>query len=223
MVSTVARFTRPIVALLFSLGLATLVLAEVNLYALEGRAHRDPKDFKVRLQLGKEYSSLFDDRRQFADAAKAREYLDQALKLVPGSLEAQARLAVVHCLEARERNSKHKAREGVDTLDRLVAQDVNNPLLRQLRGFVGIEVPSEFNEADEALVDLKFVEEILRKDPSAAGKYDLNVPKIHLKLGKCYRARGDLESARKSWQLAVSTGGNGREARTAQRLLTKNR
>jgi len=197
--------------------------SDVDFYALEGRVLRDPNDLKTRMTLGKEYTRRFDESRAAEDGAKAHRHLEYAVKLDPGSIEAKARFDVVLCLEARESNSHSKAKSALADLDRLVQANPSHPLVRELRGFAGIECPAEYERAGQALEDLTAVEEQIRKTPTIVQTYDLNVPKVYLKLGKCYRAKGDMVNAKKWWQKAVDTGGDTREAKSAARLLGKNR
>ncbi|MBI4862500.1 MAG: hypothetical protein HY815_19900 [Candidatus Riflebacteria bacterium] len=201
--------------------LAPAIAAEVNLYALEGRVVREPQNLQVLLQLGQEYSRRFDEGRLQDDSRKGREYLDRAVKVAPQSVEAKARSAVLTCLDARERNSKNLARKGLSELDALLVVEPNNPLVRELRGFVGIEVPGEFVRVDQALSDLTFVEEQARKNPSIINTYALNMPKVFLKLGKCWRAKGDMANAKKWWQEAVQASPTSWEGKTAARLMRK--
>jgi tetratricopeptide (TPR) repeat protein len=218
------RVTPSMCAFAVSLGLTLSVAVPAwtqDLYALEGRAQREPTNVKVLLELGKQYTRKFDESRHQLDAAKAEDYLRRALKIDGANAEIIARYGVILCVQAREKNSKDLARDGLKELDRAVAGAPDNPVPRSLRGFVGVECPSEFNRLDQALNDLSSVEELLRKDPGLPTRYDLNVPQVYVKLGKCYRAKGNLANARKFWQIAVTTAPTSREGQTAARLLKK--
>lgn len=192
-----------------------------DLYALEGRAQREPNNIKVLLELGKQYTRRYDESKHQPDATKAEAYLKRAMQADGSNMDVIARYGLIVCIQAREKNSKDLARSGLKELDRAVAGASDNPVPRSLRGFVGVECPSEFNRLDQAMADLIAVEELLRKDPGIPGRYDLNVPQVYVKLGKCYRAKGNIADARKFWQIAVSTAPTSREGQTAARLLKK--
>lgn len=190
-------------------------------YALEGGVLREPNNLKLLIRAGRLFTRRFDEKRQDADLGKAEHYLERAAKLDPSSNEAKARYAIARALRAREKNAKDVAKGALRDLDAVVASDPNNLLFRSLRGFVEVEVPGDFNRMDQGLDDLKLVEDALAKDPSAKAKYDLDVPKIYVKLGKAYRARGKVAEAKRSYQAAITADPGSFEAKTAEKQLKK--
>lgn len=215
--------------LVLSLGLAALAVAPVaqaadladDPYALEGRAMREPNNLQVMIKAGRIFTKRFDESKNAADLAKAENYLEKAVAIDPKSNEAMARYAVARALRAREKNDKGLAKQVLKELDLAVNSEPANPLLRALRGYVEVEVPGDFNRMDQGLADLQQVEEALKKDPSVKEKYSLDVPKVFVKLGKAYRARGKLPEAKRSWEAAVTADPSSREAATAKKLLAK--
>jgi hypothetical protein len=184
------RHTAAAVTLAALVGLATPAQCQDDPYALEGRVMREPNNTALLIKTGRMFTRRFDQRRQDADLSKAEHYLERAARSEPGNHEAKARYAIARALRAREKNAKDMAQGALKDLDAAVTAEPNNPLFRSLRGFVGVEVPGDFNRMDQALADLKFVDDALKKDPSVKDKYNLDVPKIYVKLGKAYRARG---------------------------------
>jgi tetratricopeptide (TPR) repeat protein len=195
--------------------------ADEDPYALEGAAMREPGNLKLMLKAGRIFTRRFDETRRVEDLNKAEHYLEIATKIDPKSAEAMARYAVARALRAREKNDKGLAKSALKELDTAVTSEPENPLLLSLRGFVEVEVPGDFNRMDQGLADLTKVEEQLKKDPTIKAKYELDVPKIYVKLGKAYRARGKLPEAKRSWEAAVAADPNSKEAATAKKLLNK--
>lgn len=190
-------------------------------YALEGRVMREPNDLRLLIRTGRLFTRLFDEKRQEKDLGKAEHYLERAAKLDPSSAEAKARYAIARALRAREKNAKDVARGALRDLDAVVAAEPTNLLFRALRGFMEVELPGDFNRADQGLEDLKMVEDALAKDPSTKVKYDLDVPKVYLKLGKAYRARGKVAEAKRSYEAAIAADPGSFEAKTAEKQLKK--
>ena len=58
------------------------------------------------------------------------------------------------------------------------------------------------------------------KDPHVLLIEHIEPAEVYLKLGKAYRAKGNMELARQMWTRA-SSGAPGRERETATRLLAK--
>lgn len=192
-----------------------------DLYALEGRVTREPTNVPLLIQLGKTYSTAYNDSRQQGSSGKAMVYLEKALALEPSNLVAQGWYGVIHCMVARDKNSKDMANKGLKMLDKAVATDGANLTLRALRGNVGVECPADFNRLDQALADLTMVDEALAKDASVGAKFDINVPRVYLRLGKAYRAKGDLTKAAKYWAQSVKAGPDTRDGIAATGLLRK--
>jgi tetratricopeptide (TPR) repeat protein len=215
------RHTAIAAVALAALSAAPAARCQDDPYALEGRVMREPNNTALLIKTGKLFTRRFDAQRQEADLSKAEHYLERATRQDPNSPEAKARYAIARALRAREKNAKDLAKGAVKDLDAAVALEPSNPLLRALRGFVEVELPGDFNRMDQGLQDLQFAESALQKDPSIRAKYDLDVAKIYVKLGKAYRARGKVAEAKKSYEAAVSADPNSHEAKTAQKLLKK--
>lgn len=216
--TAVAAFT---LAAVLSLAAAPSARCQDDPYALEGRVMREPNNLKLLIRTGRMFTRRFDEKRQESDLGKAEHYLERAAKLDPSSHEAKARYAIARALRAREKNAKDVAKGALRDLDAVVTADPNNLLLRSLRGFVEVEVPSDFNRMDQGLADLQFVEDAVNKDPSAKTKFDLDMPKFYVKLGKAYRARGKVAEAKRSYEAAIAASPGSYEAKTAEKQLKK--
>jgi len=212
-----------------SLSLAAMAVTPVRAagleddpYALEGRAMREPNNLQVMLKAGRVFTKRYDESHHPEDLSKAERYLQMATQLAPTSNEARARYAVARGLRARDKNDKALAHQVVRDLDTSVTNEPQNPIFRELRGFVEVEVPSDFNRMDQGLADLQMVDSMLKADPAGVkAKYDLDVPKVYLKLGKAYRAKGKLAEAKAAWTTAAESDPNSRDAQAAKKQLEK--
>lgn len=190
-------------------------------YALEGRAMREPNNFQVMLTAGRIFTRRFDEGKKPEDLGKAELYLEKATRIDPKSTEAAARYAVARALRAREKNDKGLAKQVLRELDAAVASEPDNPLLHALRGYVAVELPGDFNRMDQALADLTFVGDAIKKDSTVTQKWKLDLAKVYFKLGKAYRARGKLPEAKRAWEASVLADPSSREAQSAKKQLAK--
>jgi hypothetical protein len=193
-----------------------------DLSAKEGRLIREPNNVKLLVEVGRGFCKMYDETRTKIDANKAQQYLARAVELDPRNMSALALRGVVRCIEADSQNSKPLAKMGLADLDQAVNGAPSNPEVRSLRGYVGVECPAEFNRLAQATSDLRMVDGWIKKDPSIVKRYELNTTKLNFKLGKCYRASGDVASARKYWTLAAANTSH-RDGQAAARLLSKYR
>jgi tetratricopeptide (TPR) repeat protein len=193
-----------------------------TLSAKEGRLIRQPNNVALLLDVGREYCKQYDETRAKIDANKAQQYLAKAVQLDPKNMAALAYRGVVRCIEADSQNSKPLAKLGLADIDAAVNGAPSNPEVRSLRGYVGVECPSEFNRLSQATSDLRMVEGWVKKDPSMVKRFELNLTKLNFKLGKCYRAAGDMTTARKYWTVAAANSSH-RDGQSAARLLSKYR
>lgn len=215
--------------LVLSLGLAALNLFPATLaagvgddpYALEGRAMREPNNIQVMLQAGRIFTRRYDENKRADDLSKAQLYLEKATKIDPKNNEAKSRYAVSKALQARDRNDKALAKQVLRELDESVAAEPSNPLLKALRGFVEVEVPGDFNRMDQGLADLEAVDKALKADPSIKEKYNLDLSKVYFKLGKAYRAKGNLPEAKRAWEASAAADPNSRDGQGSKKQLQK--
>ena len=216
-------------AVLVSLSLAALAVAGVahaaaadeDPYALEGRAMREPNNLQVMLKAGRVFTKRYDESRHPEDLSKAERYLQLATQLSPTNNDAKARYAVARGLRARDKNDKSLAHTVLKMLDECVTAEPQNPVYHELRGFVDVEVPGDFGRMDQGLADLQMVDGVLKGEAGAKTKYDLDIPKVYVKLGKAYRAKGKLAEAKAAWQAAIDAGPSSKDADTAKKLLSK--
>lgn len=206
---------------LAGVALVAPVRADDDPYALEGNIMRDANNVKLLTRAGKAFTKRFDEGKNEADLGKAEHYLERAAKLDPNDPVVKARYAIARALRAREKNAKSMAQGAVKDLDAAVASAPENLLVRELRGFVAIELPSDFNKMDQGIADLEQVEKAYKADPSVKSKFELDVAKLYFKLGKGYRARGKLPEAKKAWEAAIASEPNSFSAKSATNQLKK--
>lgn len=188
-------------------------------YALEGRAMREPNNLQVMLTAGRVFTRRYDEGKKIEDLGKATNFLERATKINPKSAEAMARYAVARALQARDKNDKGLAKQVLRELDEAVASEPENPLIKALRGYVEVEVPGDFGRMDQGLADLQFVEAAYKKDASIREKLNLDMAKVYFKLGKAYRAKGNLPEAKRAWEAAIAVDPNAKDAQNAKKQL----
>jgi tetratricopeptide (TPR) repeat protein len=212
-----------VIVVALALGAVPVMAAglEDDPYAMEGRAMREPNNYQIRIKAGRIFTRRYDETRKMEDLNKAEQLLKEATQLQPKNNDAIARYAVAKALRARDKNDKGLAKQVLKDLDTAVGAEPQNPLYRALRGFVEVEVPADFNRMSQGLDDLKQVDAALKADPGAKTKYELDVPKIYLKLGKAYRASGNIGEAKKAWEASVAADPGSKDAAAAKRLLQK--
>lgn len=209
-------------SIVLTAALATAALA-ANIgedpYALEGRAMREPNNIQVMLTAGRVFTRRYDEGKKAEDLGKATNFLERATKIDPKNNEAMARYAVARALQARDKNDKGLAKQVLRELDTAVTNEPANPLLKALRGYVEVEVPSDFGRMDQGLADLQAVEAAYKADASIKDKLNLDMAKVYFKLGKAYRAKGNMAEAKRAWEAAIAVDPNAKDAQNAKKQL----
>lgn len=181
---------------------------------------RDPGNAKLLTDAGSQFALRASEQGFPTDVEDARRYLLQAIKMEPSNAQTVAWMGALRCIEAKVRQSKGFVSQGLSQLDHAVEMDGNDLVVRMVRGSVSVEVPREYNKVDQGLTDLEMVRAAHEKDPHALVSLRIEPAEVYLKLGKAYRAKGDIETARSMWTRA-SSGPPGKERETATRLLAK--
>lgn len=181
---------------------------------------REPANPRVLTDAGSQFALRASEQGFPTDVEDARRYLLQAAKMEPANAQTVAWLGALRCIEAKVRQSKGFVSQGLGQLDHAVQMDGNDLVVRMVRGSVSVEVPREYNKVDQGLADLEMVRAAHEKDPHALVALRIEPADMYLKLGKAYRAKGDMATARAMWTHA-SSGPPGKERETATRLLAK--
>lgn len=181
---------------------------------------RDPGNPRLLTDAGSQFALRASEQGFPTDVEDARNYLRQAAKMDPHNAQTVAWMGALRCIEAKVRQAKGYVREGLSQLDRAVEMAPDDLVVRMVRGSVGVEVPREYNKVDAGLADLDLVRAAHDQDPHALAALRIEATEVYLKLGKGYRARGQIEQARAMWTRA-SEGPPGKDRETATRLLTK--
>lgn len=184
-------------------------------------AHKkDPSNPMHLTDLGSQFALRASEAGAPSDIEDARKYLRQSLKMDAKNAETVAWLGVLRCIEAKVRQSKGFVREGLSQLDHATEMAPSDLRVRMLRGSVGVEVPREFNRLDGGIADLETVRAAHESDPHALAALRIDPAEVFLKIGKGYRAKGNMEGAKQMWSRAAEAP-SGRERESAMRLLTK--
>ena len=182
-------------------------------------AAQHPGDPAPLVELGANYAVRYTDTHHKGDKQDAEKYLQAALAIDPKLAAPGAWRGLMRCSEARGKMSFGPAKEGLGQIDEAIAKQPDNLDLRVLRASVDLELPGNFNRSGEALADLQ----ACLVSPEKARQWDLDLSEIHLKIGKCFRAKGDLAHARSEWEAAVKANALSPEGQEASRLLVKYR
>jgi tetratricopeptide (TPR) repeat protein len=190
---------------------------EVEISRQLSRVRREPRNPRALIDLGAQFAIRASEQGYPSDVEDSRKYLRQGLAIDPQNALGTAWLGALRCIEAKIRGSKSFVHDGLRQLDQGVAMDSGNPRLRLLRGSVNLELPREYNRTSQALTDLLAV----NSDPGAARAASLDMAEVHLKLGKAYRANGNMAQAQAMWRQVVAEAPSSREAASANKLLAK--
>jgi tetratricopeptide (TPR) repeat protein len=190
---------------------------EVEISRQLSRVRREPGNPRALIDLGAQFAIRASEQGYPSDVEDARKYLHQGLSIEPQNALGKAWLGALRCIEAKIRGSKAFVRDGLRQLDQGVAMDSGNPRLRLLRGSVNLELPREYNRTSQALEDLLEV----NSNPAAARAASLDMAEVHLKLGKAYRANGNMAQAQEMWRQVVAESPHSTEAAAANKLLQK--
>jgi hypothetical protein len=181
---------------------------------------KDPGNPKLLTDAGSQFALRASEQGFPTDVEDSRKYLRQSLKMDPQNSHTVAWLGALRCIEAKVRQSKGFVKEGLGQLDHAVDMSPEDVLVRMVRGSVSVEVPREFNRVDGGVTDLEFVKAAYERDAHALAAYRIDPGEVFLKLGKGYRAKGNIEGARQMWTRAAG-GPASRDRESAQRLLAK--
>lgn len=181
---------------------------------------KDPSNPALLTDLGSQFALRASEEGAPSDIEDARKYLRQSLKMDPKSAETVAWLGVLRCIEAKVRQSKGFVRDGLSQLDHAIEMAPEDLRVRMLRGSVGVEVPREFGRLDAGLADLELVRAAHEADPHTLTPLRIDPAEVYLKIGKGYRAKGNMEGAKQMWTRAAAAP-SGRERDSAMRLLAK--
>ena len=181
---------------------------------------RDPGNPKLLTDVGSQFALRASEQGFPTDVEDARRYLLQSAKMDKDNPQTVAWLGALKCIEAKVRQSKGFVNQGFAQLDHAVSMSATDLVVRMVRGSVSVEVPKEYNKLDQGVADLEIVRAAHEKDPSALISQRIEPAEMYLKLGKAYRAKGNIELARQMWARA-SSGPPGKERETATRLLAK--
>lgn len=181
---------------------------------------KDPGNPRLLTDAGSQFALRASEQGFPTDVEDARNYLRQAVKMDPRNAQTVAWLGALRCIEAKVRQAKGFVREGLTQLDRAVDMAPGDLVVRMVRGSVAVEVPREYSKVDVGLSDLELVRAAHEKDPHALAAQRIDAAEVFLKLGKGYRAKGNIEQARAMW-IRASEGPPGKDRETANRLLAK--
>lgn len=184
-------------------------------------AHKkDPANAVILTDLGSQFALRASEQGYPTDVEDARKYLRQSLKMDPRNAQTVAWLGALRCIEAKVRQSKGFVKEGLSQLDHAVEMNPEDIVVRLVRGSVGIEVPREFGRLDTGLADLEIVRAAFERDPTVLTSRRVDPAEVFLKLGKGYRAKGNIDGAKQMWGKAAEAP-PGKERDTALKLLAK--
>jgi hypothetical protein len=194
---------------------------DIEISRLLGKLRKEPTSAKLLTDLGAQFAMRASEQGYPSDVVDARQYLRQAQQIDPGNPVTAGWLGVLRCVEAKIRGSRGFVREGLSQLDAAVARAPDNLVLRMLRGSVDLEVPREFGRLEQGIAEMELLKGADEADRARLASVGLDRAEVFLKLGKGYRARGDMPGAQRMWQKVVAEGPPGRERETALRLLQK--
>lgn len=181
---------------------------------------RDPGNAAALTDLGSQFALRASEQGFPTDVEDARNYLRMSLKMDPKNAQTVAWLGALRCIEAKVRQSRGYVKDGLNQLDHAVGMAPDDIVVRLVRGSVSIEVPRDFGRLDTGLADLEIVLAAYERDPSVLGSRRIDATELFLKLGKGYRAKGNMDQAKQMWGKAAE-GHPGKERDTALKLLAK--
>ena len=220
------RRANPVVPVLLSLALMAPVVQAAprgsppEISRALGALAKEPGNPRLLTDAGSQFALRASDQGYPSDIEDARKYLRQAAKMDPKSAQTVAWMGCLRCIEAKVRQSKGYVREGLSQMDRAVEMDPNDLLVRLVRGSVEVEVPKEFSRNDQGITDLEVLKTAHDRDPQTLSQLRIDPTEVYLKLGKGYRAKGNMDMARAMWVRAAE-GPPGKDRETANRLLEK--
>ena len=182
-----------------------------------------PNEPRVILKLGEQYTRLADETELTENMRTARRYLEQALGTGAGP-EANAWLGLLRCIEAKYGSgltARSYAQEGLHQLDIAVDSAPDNLKYRLMRASVDLRVPREWKRLEQGKEDLLVADLALRRDPTKAKRFELDLAEVYFKLGQAHLGTGELSEARQAWQKARQLNPESRYAREAERLLAR--
>jgi tetratricopeptide (TPR) repeat protein len=181
---------------------------------------RDPGNAVALTDLGSQFALRASEQGFPTDVEDARNYLRMSLKMDPNNAQTVAWLGALRCIEAKVRQTKGYVKDGLNQLDHAVEMSPDDIVVRLVRGSVAIEVPRDFGRLDTGIADLEIVLAAYEREPAVLSSRRIDATELFLKLGKGYRAKGNMENAKQMWGKAAE-GHPGKERDAAIKLLAK--
>lgn len=181
---------------------------------------RDPGNSGVLTDLGSQFALRASEQGFPTDVQDARTYLRQSLSLDPRNAQTVAWLGALRCIEAKVRQSKGLVKDGLSQLDHAVEMNPEDLVVRLVRGSVCVEVPRDFGRMDTGIADLEIVRAAYERDATVLTSRRIDPAELFLKLGKGYRAKGNMDGAKHMWGKAAEAPPS-KERDAALKLLAK--